>query len=165
MSRLPLPSFVLAGTLLTIACGGPQEVESAPTSSAAANDPEAACIADANRRAKPRPDRPDSIKVSHILVKHAASKNPVEGVSRTRGQACLRAMEARDAIVGGGSFDETVAKFSDEPGAATRAGSLGDVTRDMLDPAFSDAAFDLDRGQMSDLVETPFGFHLILRTE
>jgi parvulin-like peptidyl-prolyl isomerase len=56
-----------------------------------------------------------------------------------------------------------VSEYSDEPGAATRAGDLGELTRDQLQQPFADAAFSLDLNQMSDVVETESGFHLILR--
>jgi parvulin-like peptidyl-prolyl isomerase len=77
----------------------------------------------------------------------------------------MRAMEARYKLRGGADFGEVVKAYSDEPGAATRAGSLGQVKRSDLLAPFADAAFELDRAQLSDLVETEFGFHVILRTE
>lgn len=136
-----------------------------PSASGSGNDAGAQCVANANRRPKPNKDRPAKIRVSHVLVKHAGSKRPKDGVTRTREEACLRAAEARDKIVAGMSFDDAVKAYSDEDGAATRAGSLGDIEHGAVDEAFEDSAFDLSRGDMSDVVETPFGFHLILRTE
>ncbi len=135
------------------------------TASATADDTASKCIANANKRPKAGSARPDKVRVSHVLVKHAASKRPKDGVTRSRGEACLRAAEARDKIVSGMTFDDAVKTYSDEDGAATRAGSLGDIEHGAVDEAFEDAAFDLSRGDMSDVVETPFGFHLILRTE
>ncbi|MEO7330545.1 MAG: peptidylprolyl isomerase, partial [Minicystis sp.] len=80
-------------------------------------------------------------------------------------EACLRAVEARDRIRGGADFGEIVKQYSDEPGAATREGSIGAVERkDVLQP-FADAAFELSIHQMSDVVETESGFHLIFRTQ
>lgn len=143
----------------------PSDGGATPSASAAGGDAASQCIANANKRPKPGKDRPEKVRVSHVLVKHAGSKRPKDGVSRTRGEACLRAAEARDKIVAGMSFDDAVKTYSDEDGAATRGGSVGDIEHGAVDEAFEEAAFDLSRGDMSDVVETPFGFHLILRTE
>ena len=101
----------------------------------------------------------------HVLVKHKAAKNAPETVTRSREEACLRALEARDKMLAGADFDAIVTEYSDEKGAADRRGSLGSVERAEVAPPFADAAFELSIGQMSDVVETDFGFHLILRSE
>ena len=49
--------------------------------------------------------------------------------------------------------------------AGERGGSLGRFQRGMMVPAFEKAAFELAPGQVSDLIETQFGFHVIQRTE
>jgi parvulin-like peptidyl-prolyl isomerase len=77
----------------------------------------------------------------------------------------MRAMEARDALRGGAEFPAVVAKYSDERGAATRAGSIGTVERKDLAPHVADAAFELGVGEFSDVVESEYGFHVVMRTE
>ncbi|NUP04648.1 MAG: foldase [Polyangiaceae bacterium] len=157
--------FVVSAWSLVACSSSEQAPAQEPTSAPVARPSEEECIKAANRRPRPREAPPSTIVVRHILVKHDASKNPADGVTRKRGEACLRAIEARDSVLGGTSFDDVLAKYSDEAGAASRGGSLGEIRREDVDPAFADTAFDLDRGQMSDVVETPFGFHLILRSE
>lgn len=136
--------------------------ETAPKLDAAAVEQ---CFATANAARAKFSGEPAKVTVKHVLVKHKDAKNPVATVTRSREEACLRALEARDKIIGGAEFDAIVTEYSDEPGAATRAGSIGAVERAQLERAFADAAFELRLNQMSDIVETPSGFHLIFRTE
>jgi peptidyl-prolyl cis-trans isomerase C len=60
----------------------------------------------------------------------------------------------------GGDFAE-LAKRSKEPGAGERAGDLGYFTKDQMVPPFSDAAFALETGKISEPVKTEFGWHVI----
>ncbi len=60
----------------------------------------------------------------------------------------------------GGDFAE-LAKRSKEPGAAERAGDLGYFTKDQMVPVFSDTAFALEPGKISDPVKSEFGWHVI----
>jgi NIMA-interacting peptidyl-prolyl cis-trans isomerase 1 len=112
-----------------------------------------------------RPAEPDRIRVKHVLVRYDGAKNAPATVTRTRGQACLRAEEALSKLKEGTSFAEVVALYSDESGAAAREGSIGTIERTDVAPAFADAAFELKVKEVSEVVETAFGFHLILRVE
>ncbi len=125
-----------------------------------AGSPAAECLAIASAERAAKPDEPISISVKHILVKHGAGAS-----GRSRGEACLRALQARDALAAGTDFDQVVADYSDEPGAATRGGTLGAITRDQVDPAFADGAFALEIDQVSHVVESKSGFHVIFRVE
>ena len=58
-------------------------------------------------------------------------------------------------------FAEAARKYS-EDGVAANGGDLGWVTRGMLDPAFEEAMFQLKKGVTSGIVETKYGYHLIL---
>ena len=162
MKRTLLP--VLA---LLAGCGGaPRDAKPAPTTEGEpADSPEARCLALATTPRTPTAGASERITVQHVLVRHAESKGSGPQPARSRGQACLRALEARDKILAGEDFAAIVTGYSDEPGAATRDGSVGAITRQDVVPAFADAAFALSIQQLSDLVETEFGFHLILRTQ
>jgi hypothetical protein len=141
----------------------------APAASAAPGlDPKAVeiCLATANVKRAKFSGEPPKVTVKHVLVKHAGAKNPVAGVKRTREEACLRAAEARDKLRGGSvDWADVVKEYSDEPGAASREGLVGAVERKDLAKPFADAAFELGANQLSDVVETESGFHLILRKE
>ena len=150
---------------LALGCGSQQPTADAPKADAPASDAERECLDHANGDHTRKPDEPVRIGLRHILVRHTDSTRADASVTRTRGSACLRALEALKALEAGTEWDEAVAKFSDEKGAATRHGSLGSLTRDDLDPKFADAAFELQPDQLSYVVESPAGFHVILRVE
>jgi peptidyl-prolyl cis-trans isomerase NIMA-interacting 1 len=161
---------MLIGSILSAACSSAPppkaqgETQEAPQAEAPAT-PEGKCLALAGAQRERKPNEPDRVGVRHVLVKYKGARNAAATISRTREEACLRALEARDKVLGGADFDAIVTEYSDEPGAAERRGALGTLERKDFAPPFADAAFELSIGQMSDVVETDFGFHLILRNE
>ena len=153
-------TLVLA-LLAAAGCGG--AAAPAPAQPAVASSPAAACLALAGTPRAKKPGEPAKIGVKHVLVKYAGAKNASPSVTRTREDACLRALRARDALRSGTELDAVVKEYSDEAGAESRGGSLGPVERKDLVPAFADAAFELAVGEFSDVVETDFGFHVVSR--
>jgi hypothetical protein len=107
----------------------------------------------------------ETIVAQHLLVMYAGSKSAPAKIKRTKEDARNRAHEALDLIKKGQDFDKVVAAFTDEPGGAARKGDLGRFSRDMMVRPFSDAAFALEVGQVSAVIETPFGFHVIRRNQ
>jgi peptidyl-prolyl cis-trans isomerase NIMA-interacting 1 len=108
---------------------------------------------------------PSRVGARHILVMHQKSLQKPENVTRTREEARARADQCLAALRSGAAWESVVGECSDEPGAAERNGDLGVFERGAMVKAFSDAAFVLEVKAISDLVETPYGFHIIQRTE
>jgi peptidyl-prolyl cis-trans isomerase C len=69
------------------------------------------------------------------------------------------AKAALKRLMGGEEFDKLAKELSKDPGS--EGGDLGWFTKDRMVPEFSDAAFKLDVGQVSDPVKSPFGWHII----
>jgi parvulin-like peptidyl-prolyl isomerase len=109
--------------------------------------------------------QPNKISARHILVMHGQSKSKPESVTRSRDEARARAQQVLIKIRGGADFDQMVKEYTDEPGGAERSGDLGAFDRAQMVKGFSDAAFALKVGEVSEVIETPFGFHIIKRTE
>lgn len=72
-----------------------------------------------------------------------------------------RMLELREEIIGGVSFEDVAQRESSDSGSASNGGSMGMSHRDRFIPEFSEAAFALRVGQVSQPVLTPYGFHLI----
>ncbi|MBS1593933.1 MAG: peptidylprolyl isomerase [Bacteroidetes bacterium] len=68
-------------------------------------------------------------------------------------------------IEGGADFSLQAILYSEDPGSASNGGDLGIIERGELVPEFEAVAYRLDPHKMSDIVETPFGYHLILLDE
>jgi parvulin-like peptidyl-prolyl isomerase len=100
----------------------------------------------------------------HILVAYKGARRAAQEITRSKEEGKARAAEVVDKIKKGGKFDDLVKDYSDEPGAAARQGNLGRFRKGTMDPAFQTAVEKLKVGETSDVVESPFGFHVIQRT-
>ena len=94
--------------------------------------------------------------VRHLVVLSERWRPPTH-----RDSARARAEEALDRARAGEDFEALVAEYSDEPGAADRGGLLQPGRLDSWVPEFWDAASSLEEGELSGVVETEFGFHVI----
>lgn len=101
----------------------------------------------------------------HLLVQYQGAQRAPQTITRTRKEALARAEEARKKILKGLSFEAAVSTYSDEPGAAQRGGDLGKFKRGMMVKPFQDAVEALKVDEVSKVVETPFGYHVIVRTQ
>ncbi len=100
--------------------------------------------------------QPEQVKAQHILVSVEATAAPEQDAA-----ARAKAEEALQKAKSGSDFAELVRQYSDEPGAAERAGDLGFFGRGQMVPEFEKAVFAMQPGQISDLVRTNFGYHII----
>ncbi|MCH2110865.1 MAG: peptidylprolyl isomerase [Polyangiaceae bacterium] len=164
--RLYQQCLVLFSTFSVLNCAS----SPAPKSSSGGSDSNAeqslpndelACLAAAETLRELPTVVPERITVAHVLVRHR--ELPAVEQNRSRGQACLRALEALEKLSDGLSWNDAVDQYSDAPGAAH--GELGRVSQQELEPAFAAAAFGLEVGQLSYVVESPRGFHVILRQQ
>lgn len=116
----------------------------------------------------PAPSAPNSAGPSRISAQHVliAWQGSAAGgsVTRTREEARTLAEDVLRRARAGEDFGALAARFSDEPGHETRRGDLGEFGRGAMVPPFERAAFALEVGAISDLVETQFGYHVIKRT-
>lgn len=97
---------------------------------------------------------PESYKFAQLVVK--AKPNAYE---KDRIRKKLEGVRGR--ILNGSDFDLMARIYSKDPGSRERGGDLGFLARNQLVPEFSAVAFRLEPGEISEIVESPFGFHLI----
>lgn len=135
---------------------------SAPTASAPAASASASTETAANHAPTPVPD---AITAQHVLVTYKGAKNAPAGVTRSKADAKKRAEEVVSKARTGADFTQLVAEYSDDASTKDRLGNLGKFTRDKMVKPFSDVAFTLNVGEVSGVVETPFGFHVIKRNQ
>ena len=145
------------------AAGVAQAIPASAHETAASNTPPASAAAPSSTNAETTP--PETIIAQHVLVAYRGAKRTPKGVTRSKAEAKARALEALGKIRGGTPFEELVRSYSDDQGSVDRMGSLGKFRKSDMDPAFGAAAFALKVGDVSDVVETPFGFHIIKRTQ
>lgn len=112
----------------------------------------------------PPPEEP-KVAASHVLIQYKGSMRAGPNITRSKEEAKKLAAEIAQKAKKGQDFAGLAKQYSDEPGAKDRAGNLGKFSRGMMVKPFADAAFALKPGDVSDIVETDFGFHVIKRTE
>lgn len=78
-----------------------------------------------------------------------------------RAKAIEKLSKLKKRIKNGEDFGELASKFSDDPGSARAGGQLGWMKRGTLVPEYEAAAYNLDKDEMSEIVESEFGLHLI----
>ena len=94
-------------------------------------------------------------KARHILIQLGTS------AEKSKEALMPRVQEIQQKLADGESFEDLAREYSEDPGSAEQGGDLGWVaTGEMVKP-FEDALFSMNKGEVSDVVETQFGLHLI----
>ena len=102
----------------------------------------------------------DQVKVKHILIKVDPNAD-----AKTDAAAKQKALDILKQLHNGGNFADLAKKNSDDPGSKDQGGELGFIKHGVTVPEFDKAAFALQPGQLSDLVRTKYGYHIIQAEE
>lgn len=102
----------------------------------------------------------ERIRVSHILLRFPT------GYSLKDKTELYRKMEKiRNEVVSGKDFSQAAMEYSEDFASKSNGGDLGYIVRGMMIPAFEEVAFKTPVGEVSQIFETKFGYHIILVTE
>jgi peptidyl-prolyl cis-trans isomerase D len=101
------------------------------------------------------------VQVSHILIKTPTPGADGKVDQKAEDAAHAKAEDVLKQVKSGGNFADLAKKYSEDPGSAKNGGSLGPIQRGRTAPEFEKTAFSLPKGQISDLVKTTSGFHII----
>lgn len=97
---------------------------------------------------------PEKVVIYHIFQNPKASE-------KLKKKFKEKAMALLDSLKNGKDFAELAKKYSDDPGSAAQGGDLGFVKKGVFYPEFEEAAYKLNVGETSAVIESPVGFHII----
>jgi parvulin-like peptidyl-prolyl isomerase len=158
-----LPIVVLSGCA---ALTSPPETEVEPRAAALASAAPAPSPPPKPREVQQLPPKEEEkIGASHILVSYKEARSAAPNITRSKDQARKRAEDALKKAKSGKDFAALAKEYSDDPGSGSKGGDLGTFPKTMMVKPFGDAAFALKPGEISGIVETDFGFHVIKRTQ
>jgi len=98
---------------------------------------------------------PNRVHVEHILLMTVGKTDAEVEEIHQRAEDVLKQAQK------GAKFEDLVKKYSEDPGTKDKGGDLGWITQGQTVPEFEKTAFGLDKGKLSDLVKTQYGFHII----
>ena len=104
----------------------------------------------------------EQVKARHILIAFKGSPAAQAGKPElTEEQAKAKAEEIRAKLVAGAKFEELAKTESDDTGSGANGGDLGEFNRGQMVPEFEKAAFETKVGELTPVVRTQFGYHII----
>ena len=104
-----------------------------------------------------------TVRVSHVLIAWEGASRATTTRSKEDARKLIESVQKQ--LKGGKSFGELAQANSDDPGTKDKGGEIGELVRGNAEESFDKAAFALKPGGVSGIVETSFGYHLILRTK
>ncbi len=115
----------------------------------------------------PRPVKrsKEKLSASHILLMHKESKRVPPTVTRTKDEAKKLADEIYKKLKGGADFADLAKEHSDCPSGKRKGGNLGIFPANRMAPEFTEGVKGIAVGEITEPVETPFGYHIIKRQE
>jgi len=110
---------------------------------------------------------PEKIRVSHILVKFSDESDKEEDTSDkvSREDALNKIKYIQEQLNNGEEFENLAEKYSDDKLSSENGGDIGYVSKGQLIEELEEVAFSLKVGEVSDIVETPYGFHILKVTD
>ncbi len=99
--------------------------------------------------------QPTRVKVRHILIK--TDPQDKEGMAKAR----QKAESIREEAGKGKDFVQLAKQYSEDPGTKDRGGEIGFISKGMVVPEFEQAAFSMKAGEVSGVIQTQFGFHIL----
>lgn len=114
---------------------------------------------------------PSRVAGSHILISFVGAENRASDISRTKEEAKTRAEKVKElARKPETVWEDVVHEFSDDPNASANGGRIGILEAHQREhahefAAIGDAIFEMEIGQVSEVVESPLGYHVVTRME
>lgn len=105
-------------------------------------------------------DGEKEVNASHLLICYKGAQNCDSNLYKNKNEARAKIEELKQQATPN-NFADLVKQYSTEPGADQRDGDLGWFSKGDMVPEFENAVFAMSKGQISEVVETDFGFHLI----
>lgn len=100
--------------------------------------------------------QPEQVKARHILIRVDEKAD-----MKVQSAALKRIQEVREKVKKGDDFAALAKEYSEDPGSKENGGDLGYFSKETMVPEFSKVAFSLKPGEVSEVVKTAFGYHLI----